>query len=86
MSQPFMALEFSLGSTLRGAGDTRSPLVITIIGLLLIRVPLAFLLYYLKMPVEWIFATLIIDYIVKGVLLIVRYRSKRWMKVIKNPS
>ena len=45
MAQPFMALEFSLGSTLRGAGDTRSPLVITIIGLLVIRVPIAFLLY-----------------------------------------
>jgi len=58
MAQPFMALEFSLGSTLRGAGDTRSPLVITIIGLLVIRVPIAFLLYYLEMPVQWIFATL----------------------------
>ena len=78
-----MALEFSLGSTLRGAGDTRSPLVITIIGLLLIRVPLAFLLYYLEMPVQWIFATLIADYVVKGILLIMRYRSKRWMKALK---
>ena len=86
LSQPFMALEFSLGSTLRGAGDTRSPMVITIIGLLLIRVPLAFLLYYLEMPVQWIFATLIIDYFVKGILLIARYRSKRWMKVLKVSS
>ena len=86
MSQPFMALEFSLGSTLRGAGDTRSPLVITIIGLLFIRVPLAFLLYYLEMPVQWIFATLIIDYIVKGTLLILRYRSRRWMRVLKTST
>ena len=86
MAQPFMALEFSLGSTLRGAGDTRSPLVITIIGLLVIRVPIAFLLYYLEMSVQWIFATLIIDYFVKGILLITRYRSKRWMKVLKTSS
>ena len=86
MAQPFMALEFSLGSTLRGAGDTRSPLVITIIGLLVVRVPIAFLLYYLEMPVQWIFATLIIDYFVKGILLITRYRSKRWMKVLKTSS
>ena len=86
LAQPFMALEFSLGSTLRGAGDTRSPLVITIIGLLVIRVPIAFLLYYLEMPVQWIFATLIIDYFVKGILLITRYRSKRWMKVLKTSS
>ena len=86
LSQPFMALEFSLGSTLRGAGDTRSPLIITIIGLLLIRVPIAFLLFYLEMPVQWIFATLIFDYFAKGVLLILRYRSKRWMKVLKPSS
>ncbi len=86
LSQPFMALEFSLGSTLRGAGDTRSPLVITIVGLLLIRVPIAFLLFYLEMPVQWIFATLIFDYLAKGVLLILRYRSKRWMKVLKTSS
>ena len=86
MAQPFMALEFSLGSTLRGAGDTRSPLVITIIGLLVIRVPIAFLLYYLEMPVQWIFATLIIDYFVKGILLITRYRSKRCMTVLKTSS
>ena len=83
ISQPFMALEFSLGSTLRGAGDTRSPLIITIVGLLLVRVPIAFLLFYLEMPVQWIFATLIFDYFVKGVLLVLRYKSKRWMKVLK---
>jgi len=53
---------------------------------LLIRVPLAFLLYYLEIPVQWIFATLIIDYFVKGILLIARYRSKRWMKVLKVSS
>ena len=65
MAQPFMALEFSLGSTLRGAGDTRSPLVITIIGLLVIRVPIACLLYYLEMIIQYIFSTLIINYFLK---------------------
>ena len=81
--QPFMALEFALGGSVRGAGDTRSPLIITIIGLLLVRVPIAFLFYYLGLSLAWIFSALIADYFIKGVLLIIRFRSKRWMKVLK---
>ena len=80
--QPFMALQFSLGGAVRGAGDTKSPLIITIVGLVLIRVPLAFLVYKLGLPVEWIFATLIADYFIQGVLLIMRFRSRRWMKAL----
>ena len=80
--QPFMALEFSLGGAVRGAGDTKSPLIITLIGLVLVRVPLALIFYYYGMPIEWIFGTLIADYFIKGVLLVIRYRSRRWMKVL----
>ena len=36
--QPLMAIEFSLGGSLRGAGDTKTPLVITLTCLLFIRV------------------------------------------------
>lgn len=81
--QPFMALEFALGGAVRGAGDTKSPLIITIVGLVLIRVPLAFLFYSLGLSLAWIFSALIADYFVKGILLIIRFRSKRWMKVLK---
>ena len=84
--QPFMALQFSLGGAVRGAGDTKSPLVITLVGLVLIRVPLAFIVYKLGLPVEWIFATLIADYFIQGVLLIIRFKSRRWMKVLKLDS
>ena len=82
--QPFMALQFSLGGAVRGAGDTKSPLIITMIGLVLVRVPLAILVYKLGLPVEWIFATLIADYFIQGVLLIIRFRSRRWMKVLNT--
>ena len=84
--QPFMALQFSLGGAVRGAGDTKSPLIITLVGLVLIRVPLAFIVYKLGLPVEWIFATLIADYFIQGVLLIIRFKSRRWMKVLKLDS
>ena len=80
--QPFMALEFALGGSVRGAGDTRSPLIITIVGLILVRVPIAFLFYYFGFSLAWIFSALIADYFIKGVLLILRFRSRRWMKVL----
>lgn len=84
--QPFMAIEFSIGGAVRGAGDTKSPLVITLIGLVLVRVPLAYLFYNLGLSIEWIYATLIADYFIKGVLLTIRYKSRRWMKVLTTDS
>jgi putative MATE family efflux protein len=80
--QPFMAIEFSIGGAVRGAGDTKSPLIITLIGLVLVRVPLAYLFYLLGLSIEWIYATLVADYFLKGVLLAYRYKSRRWMKVL----
>jgi putative MATE family efflux protein len=82
--QPFMAIEFSIGGAVRGAGDTKSPLIITMIGLVLVRVPLAYLFYSLGLSIEWIYATLIADYFLKGVLLAMRYKSRRWMKVLNT--
>ena len=80
--QPFMAIEFSIGGAVRGAGDTKSPLIITLIGLVLVRVPLAYLFYLLGFSIEWIYATLVADYFLKGILLAYRYKSRRWMKVL----
>ena len=84
--QPFMAIEFSIGGAVRGAGDTKSPLVITLVGLVLVRVPLAYLFYNLGLSIEWIYATLIADYFIKGVLLTIRYKSRRWMKVLSTDN
>ena len=80
--QPFMAIEFSIGGAVRGAGDTKSPLIITLIGLVLVRVPLAYIFYIFGLSIEWIYATLVADYFLKGVLLAIRYKSRRWMKVL----
>ena len=84
--QPFMAIEFSIGGAVRGAGDTKSPLIITLIGLVLVRVPLAYLFYLLGLSIEWIYATLVADYFLKGVLLAYRYKSRRWMKVLNTEN
>ena len=81
--QPLMAIEFSIGGALRGAGDTRTPFIITVTCLILIRVLLALILFLIDAKVEFIFATLLIDYIVKGILFLWAYKSMRWLDAFK---
>jgi putative MATE family efflux protein len=80
--QPLMALEAALGGALRGAGDTRFPLFAVFAGLIGARVPLAAGFAWRGLPVEWIYAALIADYVVKAVLLTARFRSGRWQHVV----
>ena len=82
--QPLMAIEFSLGGALRGAGDTRSPLLITLTALLFIRVTLASILFYFSAPIEYIFASLLADYLVKGFMYVWVFKSERWVHAIKD--
>ncbi len=79
--QPLMALEFALGGALRGAGDTKSPLYIITVSLVFFRLTFAGFFVWLDFPIEYIFGSLIIDYIVKGILFTYRFESGRWIKL-----
>jgi len=76
--QPLMAIEFTLAGALRGAGDTRYPFFAVLAGLLGMRCTLAAIAAWAGLPVEWIFAALIGDYMVKASMLAMRFRSGRW--------
>lgn len=80
--QVLMAIEYSLGGALRGAGDTRFPFLTVVTGLFGVRLPLAAGFCWLGLPPEWIFAALIGDYIVKATMLTLRFRSGRWKTVL----
>jgi putative MATE family efflux protein len=79
--QPLMAIEFALGGALRGAGDTRFPLLAVLAGLIDVRVTLAALFAWLGLSVHWVFAALIGDYIVKATMLTWRFASGRWKSI-----
>ena len=79
--QPLMAIEFALGGALRGAGDTRFPLLAVLSGLVGVRVTLAALFAWLGLSVHWVFAALIGDYIVKATMLTTRFASGRWQRL-----
>ena len=80
LMQPLMAIEFTLSGALRGSGDTKSPLIITMIGLLVFRGTAGFTAHYFGLPVEWVYAAIVLDYIAKSTLYLGRFMSKRWLK------
>ena len=82
--QPLMAVEFTLGGCLRGAGDTRFPLMTTMVGLCGVRVGLAAVFVLLGFSVEWIYAALIGDYIVKAVMLLYRFHGGKWQHIFSD--
>ncbi len=82
--QPLMAIEFTLGGALRGAGDTRFPMITVMTGLLGVRIVLASFFTWIGLSVEWVYAALIADYIVKSSMLSWRFRSGRWQTIIEE--
>ncbi len=84
LAQPLMGIEFTLSGCLRGAGDTRYPLLATMVGLIGIRVGLAALFTLAGLSVVWIFAALLGDYLIKALMLTHRFRSGRWKNKMKR--
>jgi len=79
LAQPMMAVDFALAGALRGAGDTRFPLLATFIGIIFGRLLPAWLCVQLGLSVYWVFAVMLLDYLLKSCMLMWRYRSRRWL-------
>jgi putative MATE family efflux protein len=80
--QALMAIEFTLAGSLRGAGDTRFPLLVVLCGLFGGRIALAAVFAAWGLPVVWVYGALIADYVVKATLLVARFRGGRWKDAI----
>lgn len=90
-AMPFLASCIIMTSALRGAGDTRVPVLYTCIGFFLLRIPAAFL--FARNPADDIFfpelalgllgawLAMFIDLFVRGLLLICRFASGKWQSV-----
>jgi putative MATE family efflux protein len=79
VAQPMMALAVVLGHGLRGAGDTRSPVLAAAIGGLALRVAGAWLLAVeLGLGLSGIWLATAIDWAVRSVILAVVFARGRW--------
>jgi Na+-driven multidrug efflux pump len=89
-----LAILMVLTGALRGAGDTRWPLALNLLGLLVLRVPLALLLAYPEVTLPWgatiagaglgvagAWYGVMVDIVARCVLLIARFRHDAWQRL-----
>lgn len=82
LAQPLMAVDFTLGGALRGAGDTRFPLWSVILGFYGARLGWAVAAaFVLHLSVNWIWFALFGDYVVRAVMKGGRFRSGKWQRI-----
>ena len=80
-----MAVTQCLSGVMRGAGDTMSPMWISIITTVFIRVPLAYAIAYLTRTPELptgsyqaLFISLLTSWVMGAVITFIAYRRRRW--------
>ncbi len=80
--QPSIALEMVLAGALRGAGDTRTPALVTVFSTWLLRIPCLYLAIYVfqwGLPAVWGIAVL--DWTVRALLITIQYRRGKWQQI-----
>ncbi len=83
LAQPFQSISIVLGQALRGAGDTRSTMVYTFIGVWIVRVACGYLLgIVLGFGLFGMWLAWISDFIARATLVWLRFRAGKW-KVLK---
>ncbi|MGB0919726.1 MAG: MATE family efflux transporter [Alphaproteobacteria bacterium] len=79
LAQPLMAIDFALGGALRGAGDTRFPMVAIFTGLFVCRlVPGALIAYVFDGGLTMLWSVLFLDYTARAILLSLRFKRGKW--------
>jgi Na+-driven multidrug efflux pump len=80
-----MAVTQCLSGVMRGAGDTMSPMWISILTTVVIRVPLAYAIAYFtrtpQMPTgnyRALFISLLVSWVLGAVITFIAYRRRKW--------
>jgi putative MATE family efflux protein len=82
LAQPLMAADSTLGGALRGAGDTRFPLLTVIFGFYVARLGCAWAAAHVfALPLIWVWAALLGDYVTRAVLKAWRFNTGRWKRI-----
>lgn len=82
IEQPFMALEFVLAGALRGAGDTRWALYITLFGNWCVRIPgMLLVLFVLNGGIYIVWGVFVLDWVIRAMIALWRFRSGRWKTI-----
>ena len=79
LSQLPIAFEMVLAGALRGAGDTRTPMIVSVIGIWLIRIPGIWLIIDVwklgLIAIWWLF---VVDWVFRSLVVLVMFLRGRW--------
>ncbi|MDP6924711.1 MAG: MATE family efflux transporter [Candidatus Scalindua sp.] len=82
LEQPALAIYIVYAGGLRGAGDTFSPMIVTIVGTLCIHLPVA---YLFGIVLEWGLAGIwfgaALDWIIRAIAVYILFRKGRWRTI-----
>lgn len=82
IAQPLMAIDFTLGGALRGAGDTRFPLVTVLVAFFGCRLGYAWVVSsVLGLGLAWLWSSLLGDYVARVALKAWRFRGGAWKSI-----
>lgn len=79
IEQPFMALQMIYGGALRGAGDTRSPMIVSLVGVIFFRITAVYLLaVVLQLGLAGVWIGTAIDWAGRSAVMYLLYRRGKW--------
>lgn len=82
LEQPALAIYMVYSGGLRGAGDTLSPMIVTIVGTLCFHLPVAYVFgIVLKWGLAGIWFGAALDWILRSIAVYVLFRKGRWRKI-----
>jgi putative MATE family efflux protein len=80
--QPLMAVDFVMSGALRGAGDTRFPLLTALIAFWVCRLGSAWLVTHVfRLDLEWLWRVVVLDFAVRAGLKSWRFRAGTWQRL-----
>jgi len=81
LSQFPLAVGLVLSGALRGAGDTKTPLIINVVSFWIVRMAPAFILSYYFNTVIVIYLAMIADTTLKAIILWMIFKQGKWLKI-----
>jgi putative MATE family efflux protein len=82
LEQPSIALQMVYGGAMRGAGDTRSPMIVSLVGVIFFRIAAVYLLaVVLELGLAGVWLGTAIDWAGRTVVMYIMYRRGRWKKL-----
>ena len=80
--EPFSAITLIITPALQGAGDTKLPMIYTLVGIWVFRVFGCYLFVHrMGYGISTVIFTVFLDLFLRSILLLVRFRTKKWQYI-----